>query len=155
MVRRSVVFGLGRVRQPWAIEILEKLQMEDKEWIVRNAAIQALEEIRQPNPHIPRALPSLTETAWLVEFASKQGLGVTSGEQAESLVLQALKSGTEDERLQAMEFLALKGKSDIAASVYAPFFGSAGDQREAAYQALWLMSLSGVELPPPKQFGYA
>jgi len=45
-VRYSVVYGLMRVQQPWAIKIIERMQLEEKEWIVRNAAIQAIEEIR-------------------------------------------------------------------------------------------------------------
>lgn len=155
MVRRSVVFGLVRIRQTWANQILDKLQMEDEEWIVRNAAIQAIEEINQPNPYIPRPLPPLPDTAWLVEFASKQGLGVTADEQALSLVLRTLKVGTEDERLAALEFLALNGDMEIASSIYEEYFGQTGDLREAAYQALWLLSATGADLPPPQQFGYA
>ena len=155
MVRRSVVFGLARVRKPWAEQILDKLQMEDKEWIVRNAAIQALEEIRQPNPHIPQPMPALTEIVWLAEFASKQGMGVSAGEQAVNLVLQALKSGTEDERLAALEYLSLKGDTELAMNIYALYFGQTGDLHEAAYYSLWLLSTTGSELPPPQQFGFA
>ena len=155
MVRRSVVFGLARIKKPWANQILDKLQMEDKEWIVRNAAIQAIEERNQPNPHIPHSIPPLSETPWLLEFASKQGLGVTEGEQAKSLVLQALASGTEDERLVAMEFLGLKGDNEAASSIYPLYFGQTGDLHEAAYQALWLMSTTGADLPPPDKFGIA
>ena len=154
LVRRSVVFGLARVHQPWAEQILDKLQMEDKEWIVRNAAIQALEEIRQPNPHIPQPVPALTDVVWLTEYASKQGMGVAAGEQALTLVLQALKSGTEDERLSALEYLGLSGNVEIAPSIYSLYFNQTGDIHEAAYQSLWLLSTTGTELPPPQQFGY-
>jgi HEAT repeat protein len=148
------VFGLARIHKPWSEQILDKLQMEDKEWIVRNAAIQALEEIRQPNPHIPQPMPALIDTPWLVEFASKQGLGVAAGEQALNLVLQALKTGTEDERLAAMEYLGLKGDTQLASNLYTLYFGQTGDLHEAAYQSLWLLSTTGDDLPPPQQFGY-
>jgi HEAT repeat protein len=128
--------------------------MEDKEWVVRNAAIQALEEIHQPNPHVPQPLPALTETTWLVEFASKQGMGIAEGEQALNLVLQALKTGTEDERLAALEYIGLKGEAELASNIYSLYFGQAGDLHEAAYQSLWLISTTGNDLPPPQQFGF-
>ncbi len=43
-VRRAVAYGLGRIRQPWAEELLNKLQVEDDQWVVRNAATEMLEE---------------------------------------------------------------------------------------------------------------
>jgi hypothetical protein len=53
LVRRAVVYGLVRVRQPWALQLLEKMQVEDEQWVVRSAATQALEEIHKPDPRLP------------------------------------------------------------------------------------------------------
>ncbi|MDO9348936.1 MAG: HEAT repeat domain-containing protein, partial [Anaerolineales bacterium] len=40
LVRHAVVYGLERVGQPWADELLAKMQVEDKEWIVRASATE-------------------------------------------------------------------------------------------------------------------
>ena len=56
-VRHAVVYGLLRISQPWARELLMRMQTDDKEWIVRNAAIQAMEEINLPGANIPDPCP--------------------------------------------------------------------------------------------------
>src|SRR6185295_16136920 len=54
LVRRAVVHGLARVGQPWAIETLQHLQVEDDQWAVRNLANQYLEQIQNIDPRVPR-----------------------------------------------------------------------------------------------------
>jgi len=153
MVRRAVVYGLMRVNQPWATEILEKLSLEDKEWIVRNAAIQAVESLRNPNPYIPKPSRPPEECPWLVEHAAKLGISVSSGKPARDLVLQVVAKGDEDQRLAAIEHLRLNGDKDAIHYLYRAYFGTTGDTHEAAYNALWHIAAAGVELPPPQQFG--
>ena len=74
LLRRAVVFGLKRVKENWAVQMLESIQINDSEWVVRNAASEALNSMVSSNPHIPRPLPSPSESAWLIEFAGKQGI---------------------------------------------------------------------------------
>ena len=150
MIRRSVIFGLMRVKLPWAIKILETMQLEDKEWVVRSAAVQALEQILQPNPHIPHPLPPLEDLKWVVEFAARKGMGVPSGVKSTNIIPDILKSGSDDEKLAALEYLGLFNQYEFATSIYPLYFGSPGALREAAYQSLWLMTLTGVELPSPR-----
>jgi len=38
LVRRSVVYGLARLDETWAVELLQKMQVEDEQWVVRNSA---------------------------------------------------------------------------------------------------------------------
>lgn len=67
-VRRSVPFGLVQVDQPWAIKIVENMQLDDKEWVVRNAAIQAIAEFHRKNSYAPMSLSDPTEIQWLIEY---------------------------------------------------------------------------------------
>ncbi len=154
MVRRSVVFGLQRVNQPWAIQILDKLQLEDKEWIVRNAANQAMEELKRPNPYIPRPVVPLTEAAWLIAFASKQGMSVEPGKPATDLVLQALKNGDEEQRLEALDYLRLHADTEIVHNIYHYYFGGQSEMRDVAFNTLWVIAAAGTKLPSPTQYGF-
>ncbi len=43
MVRRAATFGLGKVDEDWALELLLELAREDTEWVVRSAAELALQ----------------------------------------------------------------------------------------------------------------
>lgn len=153
LVRRSAVYGLMRIRQPWTTRILEKMEIEDGQWVVRTAANQAMEEIRQPDPHIPHPLPPLSDTPWLINFAGKLGMGVTSGKQALDLVSKALETGEPRERLSALEFLQQNGGDEVLLQLYKTYFSSQATLREAAFNTLWHYQASGVTLPPPAQYG--
>lgn len=153
LVRRAVVYGLMRVGEPWARQILEKMQIEDGQWVVRTAADQAVEQLNSPNPYVPRPLPALAQTPWLIVFAGKLGMGVSPGKPAMDLLLQALKSGEPEERLAALEYLALHGDATFIPHIYHILYGCEGELREAAYYTLWCLAGSGVPLPSPTQFG--
>jgi HEAT repeat protein len=99
LVRRAVVYGLGRVNEPWAVETLKRVQVDDDQWIVRNAATEVLDSRAHPaNPRIPRPLSVPSETPWLIEFAGKQGVGISPGVPATDVLLNALKNGKEETR---------------------------------------------------------
>jgi hypothetical protein len=154
-VRHAIVYGLLRISQPWAREILLHMQTDDKEWIVRNAAIQAMEEINLPGANIPKPLPDLCETTWLIDYAAKQGLGVAPGKPAYDMVIDALKKGNTEERLQALNYLSMYCDEDSIPVIYSWYFGGSGEIRDAAYQTLWSLASAGVHLPHPQQYGFA
>ena len=147
LVRRSVVFGLIRVDQPWARKIVENLQLEDKEWVVRAAAIQAFEELQQKSNYAPKPLPDLTETQWLIEYATKNETTVAPGKPGEDLVKKAFLSGSQDEKLCAMDYYINKCDSKSVDFLNSAYSYSSGDLREAIYYTLWLMTISGIKLP--------
>src|SRR3972149_289612 len=60
MLRRAIVHGLARVEQPWATEILQRMQVEDDQWAVRNLANQYLEQMTKVDPRVPRKLNQIT-----------------------------------------------------------------------------------------------
>lgn len=153
MVRRAIVFGLLRVRAPWSIKILETMQIEDSQWVVKDAASHALEYIAQSNPHIPQPLPALSETPWLIAFAGEQGIGLSPGTSALDLLLLALEEGTEEQRLAALDFLRLKGDKSAVLALYTILYSSKGELQAAAFNTLWHLGAAGIPLPPPVQFG--
>jgi len=153
MVRRASIAGLLRVSQPWAVEILEKFQVDDPQWVVKNAASQALDILERPNPNIPHPLPRLTETPWLIAFAGERGIGVAPGKPAMDLVLLALKEGSEEQRLAAMDYLKLKGDQSAVLPLYDSLYSTQGEIQEAAFRTLWQLSAMDIELPVPTQFG--
>jgi HEAT repeat protein len=154
MVRRAATFGLGRVHQPWAIELLYKMQIEDNQWVVKNAASQVLDELDQPNPRIPRRLPQITEAPWLIAFAAGKGIGVAPGKPALDLVMQTLNEGSLDQVLAALEYIGRTAESGAITAVYKVYFSGEDEVRQAALDTLWLLARAGIPLPQPIQFGY-
>jgi HEAT repeat protein len=153
LVRHASVYGLARINEPWAQQLLEKMAIEDGQWVVRNAAAQAIEDQKRMNPHIPTAMPPLHEIPWLIKFAAKSGAGVSPGKQAVDVLTKALKDGDEYERMAALDYVRLYGTEDHIIQVYHILYGSQGELREIAFNTLWHLAATGITLPSPTQFG--
>ena len=137
-------------------ELLQKMRVEDDQWVVRNSAGEVLDAMSGANnPHVPRPLKPLAETAWLIAFAGTKGVGISPGAPATDLLISALKSPKEDERRAALELLKQKPSDGVVKSIYDAMYGDDADLREAAFLTLWEIGCSGYKLPHPTQFGYS
>ena len=153
MLRRAVVHGLSRVGQPWAVEMLQHLQVEDDQWAVRNLANQYLEQMQNIDPRVPRPLTTPSEAPWLIEFAGKQKMGVPRGGPATDILLSAFKLGSTEERLAALPYLKRVANEGIISALYHAMYGEDPEVREAAYYAIEEIGADGFKLPHPNQFG--
>jgi hypothetical protein len=153
LVRRSSVYGLGRIPETWAEELINYLETEDDQWAVRNTAMVVNENRQRPNPHIPQRLPPPTESPWIIAFAGKQGLGVSPDKPPTDLLLMALKSGTEEERLASLAYLRMMPVEGVFGALYQAMYGGEPTLREAVFQTFAEMAARGVDVPDPVQFG--
>jgi HEAT repeat protein len=153
LVRRAVVHGLARVGQPWAIETLQRMQVEDDQWAVRNLANQYLEQMQSLDTRVPRPLATPSESPWLIAFAGKQKMGIPRGGPATDVLLSAFKQGDTEERLAALPYLKRVPNEGIVGALYNAMYGEDPEVREAAFQAIEEISANGFKLPHPNQFG--
>lgn len=153
MVRRAVVHGLARVEQPWALEMLQHMQVEDDQWAVRNLANQYVEEITKRDPRVPRKLTPPSETPWLIEFASKQGVGIPRGGPAIDVLITAFKYGNTDERLAAIPYLRRNANEGVIGALYNGVYGEDPEVSEASFLAIQEIASNGMAIPHPNQFG--
>ncbi|MBU2610648.1 MAG: HEAT repeat domain-containing protein [Chloroflexi bacterium] len=153
LVRHAVVYGLGRVGQPWADELLAKMQVEDKEWIVRASATEVLENRQLARAYLPSPLPPPSESPWLIAFAGKQGMGISPDKPATDLLLMALKNGSEEERISSLAYLRQRPNEKVLSALYQGMYGGDAALREVIFQVLSELEASGVPLPDPRQFG--
>ena len=152
-VRRAVVYGLGRITEPWADELLNKLQNEDEQWVVRNSALEVIDERQKPNPHIPKRLPPPSESPWLIAFAGKKGEGISPDKPPTDLLLLALKSDNLEERLASLAYLRMVPVEGVFGALYHAMYGGEPELREAVFRTFSEMASRGVEVPDPVQFG--
>ena len=153
LVRRAVVYGLQRVREPWALEALNKIQVDDDQWVVRNAANQAVEELERPDHSVPKPDPPLHELPWLIAFAGERGMGITAGKPAAEMLRLALKDGNLDEKLAALHYVHTIPDTSLILGIYGLLYDNDEELREAAYLTLWDLNVEGIELPSPTQYG--
>lgn len=155
LVRRSVVYGLARIKEDWAIDLLSTIQIEDKEWAVRDIAKSILEKATLPNPRIPRKLTPPSETPWLISFASKQNMGISPGAPATDVLMLALKSEDIEESLAALRYLKRKPSEGVINALYHAMSSGSIEMREAIFVVLVEIAASGVKLPNPRAYGLA
>ncbi|NWF65490.1 MAG: HEAT repeat domain-containing protein [Chloroflexi bacterium] len=153
LLRRAVVYGLGRVKESWAIDLLQKIQIEDEQWVVRNAATEVLEMRTRMDTFSPMSLKPPHETPWLIEFAAKKGVGISPGVPATDILLVALKGDDPDVRLAALQYLKFTPQDVVLKQIYEAMYKDDPELRETAYQILWELGASGVKLPDPSEYG--
>ncbi len=154
LLRRAVVYGLGRVHHAWAMDTLKKLQIEDEQWVVRNAATEVLDAKANLGALAPSKLRAPADTPWLIEFAGKQGMGISPGVPATDILLLALKGDDPDARMAALPFLKYTPSEGVITQLYSAMYKDDPELREAAYNTLWEIGLSGAKLPHPNQYGF-
>lgn len=147
LVRRAAVFGIARIPEPWAMSTLEKIAIEDGQWVVRNAAGQAIEDRHRPGLFAPKPLIPAVDSPWLISYASKLGVGLAPNQSATPILVNALKDGTIEQKIAALDYLKLTPDDGIAKEIMNCAQSSDTRLQDAALQALWLILASGYKLP--------
>jgi HEAT repeat protein len=141
--RRAAVFGLSRVHEDWAAEVTQRIMVDDKQWVVRGAAAEALERRRSPTARIQPPLGELSEIPWLVAYAAKQGVGIASGKASVEMLRRALTGGSAEEKRAALETMALFGVEELGLELQKALDSSETYLRDAAFEALSRLDAAG------------
>ena len=149
LTRRAAVFGLARVPEQWVPETLEKVQVNDSQWVVRGAAAEAAERLRKSPWKIIPPVREFSELPWLVAFAARVGSGVAPGKAALEMVRKAMSMGTPEEKMAALEALAWADTSELSLDLFQALASPEPRVRDKAFETLWRQAASGIELPSP------
>ncbi|MGB7873113.1 MAG: hypothetical protein WBL25_01925, partial [Anaerolineales bacterium] len=101
----------------------------------------------------PRPLTTPSETPWLIEFAGKQGVGISPGSPATEILIAALKSDAEEERLAALPYLKRMPSEGVVTNLYHAMYRDDPELREAVFLVLCELAAGGIKLPAPEKFG--
>jgi len=153
LTRRAAVLGISEIRENWVIPMLEKVAIEDGQWIVRSIAGQTIEDLKKTNPHIPAPLIRPDQSSWLIEYAGHFGEGISKGQPVTDMLLRALKTGTTEDQLSALNYLLMDNSDSVMSALYKIVLGSSGKIQDLSHYAFWLLQSSGVYVPPPAKFG--
>jgi HEAT repeat protein len=147
LTRRAAVFGLSRVPEAWALESLEKIQVDDAQWVVRGAAAEAAERRKNPPWAIQPPVHDLAEVPWLVAYAAREGLGVASGRPALEMTRRVLSNGTPEEKLAALEAMAWTGYQEFNLEITGALKSEDAHLRDFGYEAMWRLTAPSADLP--------
>jgi HEAT repeat protein len=135
-VRRASVYGLSRIKEPWALAALYRAMLEDEQWYVRTAAEDAFMAARSPDREGPRTHPEADALAWLVNWAAERGEGVPAGPNARQVLVRMLQEGQPAYQTMAAQTLARLGHVAAIKPLYGALRDRSPDVRGAAYEAL-------------------
>lgn len=142
VTRHALVFGLLHIRTPWAVDMLERMAMEDAEWVVRNFASQAVEYLQKLKRNNRWQYTPSADASWLMTYASRQGHGTPKGGVLVSLLLQVLNSGSVEEKIAAIQLLARCADKN-AMDAIRPYLASQEHTVQlAAHDTLWFLTYS-------------
>jgi HEAT repeat protein len=148
LTRRAAVFGLARVPEDWAMQILEKISVDDEQWVVRGAAAEAAERRRNPPWRVPSPVQDPSQLVWLTAFAAKVGSGMAAGKAAMEMLRRAVSSGSVEEQIAALETLGWMDASEFQLELNNALHSEQPFLRDAAFESLWRQAAPGVLLIP-------
>jgi len=113
LIRRATALALGQINKPWANALLQKMHLEDSQWLVRSAAEEAMltqsaagKRVIIPSP------PAVDQTEWLIQWAARHGSGLGVGDAALLTLIDALRSPEIDAAVLAAQTLAYIGREE-------------------------------------------
>jgi HEAT repeat protein len=147
LVRRAAVFGLARTGQPWALEILERVQLEDGQWAVKSAAAQAVERLHGETESPLVLMPSPANLPWLVSFATQRKTGLAPGAPTLAMLERAIREGEPRQRAAAIEALGAMAENRFLQDLCMGLSDSENSVRSPAFEALWALRTMHAENP--------
>jgi HEAT repeat protein len=151
LTRRASIAGIRRIRANWAMAAIYRAFLLDTEWYVRSAAEDAF--IAQQSGGERAALIAQhapDEIAWLTNWARERGLALPNADNAQDLLLQALKDHEPNIRALAASNLGDLGALTVLGPLYQTLCDQMDSVRAASFDALGhLQILMGRPLPAP------
>ena len=117
LVRHAVVHGLSLINEPWSLEILNNMRIDENEWVVRDLAQQSYHNMVSTSPYLPQNRPLPQKASWLHKFADDQEIPRPTAENALDYLLKALGTGTDEQKQYALAHLARSGKNNLVPAV--------------------------------------
>jgi HEAT repeat protein len=139
-IRRAAAFGLGKVDEPWAIQIVDRMRREDDEWFVRSAATEVMDRLTGDPPAIAPRMPKLEDQGWLVTWAAQRGMAIGTSESAFRALARALQEGDWTIKLASVDALRVCGGQEVIPALRAALDDDDVLVREGAFAALYEIS---------------
>jgi HEAT repeat protein len=150
MTRRAAIYGLRRMPATAEIErLLEEVHFNDTQWVVRGAAEEAVASLRAEAEKVLEPQPSPEQMGWLVAWAAERGEGVAPGDAGRYTLRRALNEGDVDTRIAAALTLARLALSEAIPDLQSGLKAASADVRDAAYRALFEISLASARRISP------
>lgn len=139
LMRRAIIFGLGRIRTNWAlITINEVVSSSAEEYYVRLAAMEVFRKIYEKESQGVVGYPHTNSVSWLLDWGAQQQRAGAVDEEAtgEDMLHFAMESRQDDIRYMALMTASQLELVQSAPVIYQRLYDPNEGVRDMAYQAL-------------------
>lgn len=149
LLRRTAVYGLGRIPKDWALIKLNEVFLHDEQWFVQSAVQDVFEILYAESVRSLHPYPQPERINWLAEWAQSEASQDESA-QEQPLLEQAVQQG--DDLIRALSLMTAGPLCEV--SMLDDLYGALRDThpaiRDAAYRSLAAMQQQvGQPLPAP------
>jgi HEAT repeat protein len=138
MMRRAAIFGLRRIKSPWALISLYETSMDDDQWYVKSAAEQVFLNMQYGDiASGPRRYPRPESIPWVSEWLASLGdAGRVINGDGNLILRKALEEGDEDVQFFAVNNIGQLGLYEQTEMLYKALRHRDPAIRSAAFRAL-------------------
>jgi hypothetical protein len=113
-IRKSSIFGIKIIPAPWVVDFLTTMSTKDSEWLVRDAAAAALEEITTHQIELSNIVPDHpSKLEWLLSLASQKGKGISAKLIPNDLLFELVNNGQSAEKMASLYILSRYPNKEI------------------------------------------
>ena len=113
-IRKSSIFGMKLIDEPWVVDFLTNLIAKDSEWLVRDTASAAIDEISNHQIELNnQAPPTPDKIAWLVEIAGKHGQNIAVKTIPNELLMEIVNNGPIQEKMASLNILSRYSNKEV------------------------------------------
>jgi HEAT repeat protein len=153
MLRRSAVFGLGRIGTDWALIALNETFIEDEEWYVRSAAQVVFQQVYEDSLRGVKRYPDVPNLPWLKQWEQEmKNEGFLPYDTEIEQVFEEAITQTEDPLIRMMAAITVGqiGHYPMIDKIYDALKDEQEAIRDTAYRTLGDLQLQlGRPLPAP------
>lgn len=144
--RKAAIYGLFLVGAEWSKAQIGKINIEDSEWLVRDASAHTISVVNLDYLLIPKPRPKPASQSWLIKFAAKKRMGMQADEFPVDILMLALKEGDINTQVAAIETLSSDNTEATLHLFKDIFVKTQGPLQEAAYVALLALAKRGLNI---------
>jgi HEAT repeat protein len=146
LARKAAIYGLVHIQEPWVNTLLEKLSIEDTQWVVRDAAKFTLEHPFSMSTFIPKKEIPVLEDPWTLQKAETYVSILPAQGLPSDLLFTILEKDTAQNKEIALHYLLTQPTPKLVKTLTSICTDEQSEFRETALNALFSLSKRGFDI---------
>lgn len=144
LAKKAAIYGLLMIKEEWVKPILEKMSVEDTQWVVRDAAGFALDKFSSTYQFTPAPLLPVLENPWTLSQAEQYGIQLPASGFPADLLEKILAQGEDRDRAIALRYLLTQPNARLNQWLLAQIKQPPSVLTEEVVNALYVLGRRGI-----------